>query len=64
MLGPQVSSDNLIVENVSLTEGLFHFATIGWKVVFAVVPPARYYGGWPAFFVALSLIGIITGIVE
>ena len=64
MLGPQVDSDNLIVDNVSLTEGLFHFATIGWKVVFAIVPPARYYGGWPAFVVALGLIGIITGVVE
>lgn len=64
MLGPQVDSDNLIVDNVTLPEGLFHFATIMWKVVFAVVPPAKYGGGWPAFAIALGLIGIITGIVE
>jgi solute carrier family 8 (sodium/calcium exchanger) len=64
MLGPQLDSDNLIVDNVSLGEGLFHFATIGWKFVFALVPPSKLYSGAPAFFVALTMIGIITAIVE
>lgn len=64
MLGPQVDSDNMIVDHVTLFEGLFHFLTIGWKLLFAVVPPARFGSGWPAFFVALTLIGGITAIVE
>jgi hypothetical protein len=64
MLGPQVDCDNLIVDNVTLGEGLFHFATIGWKFAFAIVPPSRYYSGIPAFFIALTLIGILTAIVE
>lgn len=64
MLGPQVDSDNFIIEKVTLAEGLFHFATIGWKFLFAIVPPARYYSGAPAFFIALAIIGLITAIVE
>jgi len=64
MLGPQVDCDNLIVDTVSLGEGLFHFATIGWKFVFAMVPPARIYSGGPSFFIALTFIGLITAIVE
>lgn len=34
-----------------------------WKVLFACVPPRELGGGWPAFFIALAFIGIITGIV-
>ena len=40
-----------------------HFAAIGWKVLFAVVPPARIGGGWVAFAVALTLIGAVTAVV-
>ena len=64
MLGPQIDQDNLIVERPSLSEALFHFATIGWKVLFAFIPPIKKGNGIPAFIVALVLIGIITAIVE
>lgn len=40
-----------------------HFATIGWKVLFSLIPPVKMYGGWAAFFVAISFIGFITAIV-
>ena len=40
-----------------------HFATIGWKVIFALVPPPNMGGGIPAFVVALSFIGIVTAVV-
>jgi len=63
ILGPQIDEDNLIVEEVSLGEALFHFLTIGWKALFAFVPPIQWGGGWPAFIVALGFIGIITKIV-
>ena len=36
---------------------------ITWKVIFAFIPPVKMYGGWPAFFVALTMVGIITFIV-
>lgn len=64
MLGPQVDSDNLIIDTVSLGEALFHFATIGWKFIFAMVPPPKWHGGYPAFAAALVFIGVLTAIVE
>jgi len=63
MLGPQIDDEDLVVDNVTVTEALLHFVTIGWKVVFAVVPPREWGGGWPAFLVALSLIGVVTAVV-
>lgn len=62
-LGPVIDSDNLIVDEVSLMEALTHFATVGWKVLFSLVPPAKMGGGIPAFIIALSFIGIVTAIV-
>lgn len=63
MLCPQVDEDDLIVSEVTLMEALTHFATIGWKLLFALIPPVDWYGGWPAFCVALTFIGAITAIV-
>lgn len=39
---------------------MFHFATIGWKVMFATIPPSHYAKGSAAFAVALTYIGLIT----
>jgi len=63
MLGPQIDEEDLIVVKVSLPEALFHFGLIGWKLLFAVIPPVKWGGGFPAFIVALALIGIVTGVV-
>ena len=62
-LGPRINDENLIVEDVELSEAIAHFATIFWKVLFAIVPPPHWGGGWPAFIVALSFIGSVTAIV-
>lgn len=40
-----------------------HFLTIGWKLFFAIVPPAHYLGGGPCFFISLAVIGIVTFVV-
>jgi len=64
MLGPQIDQDNLILEDVSFLEAFSHFIAIGWKVLFAFVPPAHIMGGKPCFFVALLFIGVCTGIVS
>jgi len=58
--GPQIDNDDLIVNEVELGEALFHFATIGWKVLFATIPPSHYGKGSVAFVVALTYIGIVT----
>jgi len=63
LLGPQIDDENLIVEYVTLSEGLAHFATIAWKVAFAAVPPPKWGGGYPAFCIALTFIGGVTAIV-
>lgn len=63
MLCPQVDEDDLIVSDVSMGEALTHFATMGWKILFAAIPPGEWGGGWPAFFVALAFIGGITAVV-
>lgn len=63
MLCPKVDEDDLIVSEVSLMEAMSHFAIIGWKILFACIPPLEWGGGWPAFFVALIFIGGITAIV-
>ena len=55
MLGPSIDQDNLIVDHVTLSEGLFHFACIFWKLLFAIIPPTKKGGGWPAFMIALGL---------
>lgn len=63
MLCPSVDEDDLIVEDVDLMEALSHFATIGWKLIFALIPPVEWGGGLPAFLIALVFIGVITAIV-
>ena len=62
MLQPQVDEDGG-VDDISCCEAFMHFLTIGWKVLFAIIPPRRYKGGWPAFFMALGVIGAITAVV-
>jgi len=63
MLGPQIDEDSMVLEEITLFEGLSHFAAIGWKVFFSLVPPAHYNGGYPAFVIALMFIGLVTAVV-
>lgn len=61
-LGPSIDEEGNI-DPVTPGEALFHFFSIGWKVFFAMVPPRKYCGGWLAFIVALTFIGLVTAIV-
>ncbi|XP_074648787.1 sodium/calcium exchanger 3-like isoform X2 [Tubulanus polymorphus] len=51
------------VENATHLDYLMHFLTFGWKIIFAIVPPASIWGGWLAFLFSLVMIGILTAIV-
>jgi solute carrier family 8 (sodium/calcium exchanger) len=51
------------IENVSGVDATLHFFAVGWKVLFAVVPPPHYCGGWACFIAALALIGVVTAVV-
>ena len=53
----------MVVVNVSLGEAIFQFLLINWKLLFALIPPKKWGGGKYAFGVALTMIGIITGVV-
>jgi len=62
ILTPSITEDDEI-DYVTGLEAFMHFGAIGWKVLFACVPPKRYGGGWVAFGVALTFIGIVTAVV-
>lgn len=40
-----------------------HFLNFPWKLLFAIIPPIHWCGGWPAFSAALTFIGVTTAIV-
>ena len=63
MLGPQIDEDNMVLEDIEIGEALSHFLAIVWKVIFATIPPAHYYGGYPCFAFALIHIGVFTAVV-
>lgn len=46
LLSPQVD-ENGIIDEITGLEAALHFFGIGWKVLFATIPPARYWKGWP-----------------
>lgn len=42
---------------------ILHFVSLFWKVLFAIVPPTSYWGGWAAFVVAVIMIGMLTAVI-
>eukprot|EP00451_Oxyrrhis_marina_P009448 CAMPEP_0204309868 /NCGR_PEP_ID=MMETSP0469-20131031/1363_1 /ASSEMBLY_ACC=CAM_ASM_000384 /TAXON_ID=2969 /ORGANISM="Oxyrrhis marina" /LENGTH=934 /DNA_ID=CAMNT_0051289551 /DNA_START=25 /DNA_END=2829 /DNA_ORIENTATION=- len=42
---------------------VLHLVNLPWKILFAVVPPTKYCGGWLTFCFSLMMIGIVTAIV-
>ena len=51
------------IENATTMDYIMHFLTFGFKMIFALIPPPSIAGGWPCFFVALGMIGVLTAIV-
>ena len=62
MLHPTKNEDGEITD-VTATEAILHFLSVGWKVLFAFCPPPHYCKGVPCFFVALTFIGVVTAVV-
>jgi solute carrier family 8 (sodium/calcium exchanger) len=62
MLAPNINDDGE-VEDIAGMEAALHFMSMGWKVLFALVPPARYGSGYPSFLISLAFIGLCTAIV-
>lgn len=42
---------------------IMHALTLPWKLLFALVPPTCYWGGWACFVVALFMIGLVTAFI-
>ena len=62
MLHPTRNEDG-DVEDISGSDAFLHFACIGWKIFFSIIPPPHLGGGLPCFFVSLAMIGFVTYIV-
>lgn len=63
LLGPIIDEDDHEITEVDWYEATCHFIQIGWKVLFAIVPPPNIWGGGPAFFISLVMVGMVTYIV-
>merc|ERR1711976_431521 len=57
--------DNLMgeEEKPSAVDWFFHIVGLPWKLLFALVPPPQYLGGWATFFGALVMIAVITALI-
>lgn len=62
MLHPSKNEDGDI-QDIEPMDGFMHLVTIGWKLIFAFIPPPHYLGGWACFVGSLCFIGIITAVV-
>jgi len=51
------------IENASTADYIMHFLTFGFKLIFSVIPPAGIGGGWPCFFVSLTMIGLLVIVI-
>ncbi|KAF2361476.1 Sodium/calcium exchanger membrane region [Trinorchestia longiramus] len=51
------------IENATPMDYVMHFLTFGWKILFSLVPPPGFLGGWLCFFVSLAVIGVLTAII-
>lgn len=51
------------VPSPSYIDMVMHFLLLPWKLLFAIVPPTDFCGGWLCFFCALIMIGGITVVI-
>ena len=61
MLAPSLTEEG--IEEVTCLDAFMHFLTIGWKLLFAIIPPRKMCGGWGCFVMSLIFIGLITAVV-
>ncbi|OAF66404.1 hypothetical protein A3Q56_05834 [Intoshia linei] len=51
------------IEDATNIDYVMHFLTIIWKVIFAIIPPTQYAGGWLSFCISLTMIGLLTALI-
>lgn len=50
-------------EKPTVYDWVMHVISVFWKVIFALIPPPDYCGGWACFFCSLGMIGLVTALV-
>ena len=63
LLHPQVDEEGNVYE-VSGFDAFLHFISIGWKVIFCIIPPPRLLCGWLTFFISLIFIGVLAAFIR
>ena len=51
------------IQDIDPVDGFLHLICIGWKIIFALVPPPQFLGGWACFVISLCMIGLVTAVV-
>lgn len=60
-LAPQPGVDNDGNEmEIGFSDWTFHYLTVFWKILFCLVPPTVYHGGWMTFIFSLIFIALTT----
>jgi solute carrier family 8 (sodium/calcium exchanger) len=44
-------------------DSFMHAISFHWKILFAIIPPTKFLGGWLAFWTSLLFIGALTAVV-
>ncbi|KAK7504738.1 hypothetical protein BaRGS_00003766 [Batillaria attramentaria] len=47
----------------SCMDYVMHFLTLFWKILFALIPPTDYWGGWACFTASMIMIGVLTAVI-
>merc|ERR1712108_34796 len=42
---------------------IMHFLTLFWKVIFAFIPPAGIFNGYPTFVISIAFVGLCTAVI-
>jgi len=50
-------------EEATIYDWAMHIISLPWKLLFALVPPTDFCGGWVCFCCALLMIGVVTAFV-
>jgi hypothetical protein len=51
-------------EEASTTDWVLHLMNLPWKIIFAIVPPPCFFGGWLCFVGSLLGIAVLTSFVS